>query len=820
MGNYQFNEIEAKWQKYWADTRAYETGENEKPKYYVLEMFPYPSGKIHMGHVRNYSIGDVVARFKQMRGFNVLHPMGWDAFGLPAENAAIKHGIHPDIWTKKNIQEMKEQLNTLGLSYDWNREVATCNEDYYKWTQWLFLKFYEKGLAYKKESRVNWCPSCETVLANEQAVGGHCERCDSKVGKKLLNQWYFKITDYAETLLEDIETLDGWPEKVKTMQKNWIGKSEGAEIDFPIEGYNHSLRVFTTRPDTIYGATYMVLAPEHPFVAELTAGTEYEAPVKELVDKLQHMSDIERTSTEIEKEGLFIGRYCKNPLSGELIPIYIANYVLIDYGTGAIMAVPAHDQRDMDFAKKYNIKITPVIEPAEKDNADENTAYDGNGIMVNSQEFNGLSNQEAYKKISEKLESLGVGKKTVSYRLRDWLLSRQRYWGVPIPVIYCEECGTVPVKEEELPVKLPTDIQFTGKGLSPLATSESFIHAPCPKCGKPGKRELDTMDTFVDSSWYFLRYADPKNEALPFDKEKIRYWMPVDQYIGGVEHAILHLLYARFFTKVINDLGYVELKEPFKNLLTQGMVLKDGAKMSKSKGNVVSPEEIIQKYGADTARLFVLFAAPPERDLEWSDQGVEGCYRFLNRVWRLVDEAKENDLFSGKATGESKEDKNLKYMIHHTIKRVTEDIEGRFNFNTAISGIMELVNELYRYKESNKATINGELLKEGISTVIVLLAPFAPHITEELWQLIDGKGSIHQLKWPEFDTSALIKDEIEVVIQINGKLKDKVTIPAEASKDEMEKIAMENEKIKAILAGSEIVKVITVPKKLVNIVIR
>lgn len=820
MGNYQFNEIEAKWQKYWADTRAYETGENEKPKYYVLEMFPYPSGKIHMGHVRNYSIGDVVARFKQMRGFNVLHPMGWDAFGLPAENAAIKHGIHPDIWTKKNIQEMKEQLNTLGLSYDWNREVATCNEDYYKWTQWLFLKFYAKGLAYKKESRVNWCPSCETVLANEQAVGGHCERCDSKVGKKLLNQWYFKITDYAETLLEDIETLDGWPEKVKTMQKNWIGKSEGAEIDFPIEGYNHSLRVFTTRPDTIYGATYMVLAPEHPFVAELTAGTEYEAPVKELVDKLQHMSDIERTSTEIEKEGLFIGRYCKNPLSGELIPIYIANYVLIDYGTGAIMAVPAHDQRDMDFAKKYNIKITPVIEPAEKDNADENTAYDGNGIMVNSQEFNGLSNQEAYKKISEKLESLGVGKKTVSYRLRDWLLSRQRYWGVPIPVIYCEECGTVPVKEEELPVKLPTDIQFTGKGLSPLATSESFIHAPCPKCGKPGKRELDTMDTFVDSSWYFLRYADPKNEALPFDKEKIRYWMPVDQYIGGVEHAILHLLYARFFTKVINDLGYVELKEPFKNLLTQGMVLKDGAKMSKSKGNVVSPEEIIQKYGADTARLFVLFAAPPERDLEWSDQGVEGCYRFLNRVWRLVDEAKENDLFSGKATGESKEDKNLKYMIHHTIKRVTEDIEGRFNFNTAISGIMELVNELYRYKESNKATINGELLKEGISTVIVLLAPFAPHITEELWQLIDGKGSIHQLKWPEFDTSALIKDEIEVVIQINGKLKDKVTIPAEASKDEMEKIAMENEKIKAILAGSEIVKVITVPKKLVNIVIR
>ncbi len=820
MGGYEFNEIEAKWQKYWSDTKAYETEENEKPHYYVLEMFPYPSGKIHMGHVRNYSIGDVLARFKQMRGFNVLHPMGWDAFGLPAENAAIKHGIHPDIWTKKNIQEMKDQLNTLGLSYDWNREVATCNEDYYRWTQWLFLKFYEKGLAYKKESRVNWCPSCETVLANEQAVGGLCERCDSKVEKKMLNQWYFKITDYAETLLADIETLDGWPEKVKTMQKNWIGKSEGAEVDFQIENYPQSLKVFTTRPDTICGVTYMVLAPEHPYVADLVKGTEYEEPVKEFVTRLQHMSDIERTSTEIEKEGIFIGHYCKNPLSGELIPIYIANYVLVDYGTGAIMAVPAHDQRDMDFANKYGIKIVPVIEPINQDQLEKDKAFDGDGLMINSHGFNGLSNREAYGKITERLEALGVGKRTISYRLRDWLLSRQRYWGVPIPIIYCEDCGAVPVKVENLPVKLPTDIQFTGKGLSPLATSESFIKAPCPHCGKLGKRELDTMDTFVDSSWYFLRYADPKNEILPFDKEKVRYWLPVDQYIGGVEHAILHLLYARFFTKVINDLGYIELKEPFKNLLTQGMVLKDGAKMSKSKGNVVSPEETIQKYGADTARLFVLFAAPPERDLEWSDQGVEGCYRFLNRVWRLADEARENHLFAPGAGSVSKEDKNLKYMIHHTIKRVTEDIEGRFNFNTAISGIMELVNDLYKYKESNKGAINGELFKEGISTVIILMAPFAPHITEELWRQIGGEGSVHQLDWPQYQTSALVKDEIEVVIQINGKVRDKITIPSDITKAEMEKLAMENEKINTMLAGAEIVKIIAVPKKLVNIVIK
>lgn len=819
MANYPFKEIEVKWQNHWKEHKHFKTVENDKPKYYVLEMFPYPSGKIHMGHVRNYSIGDVVARFKKMLGFNVLHPMGWDAFGLPAENAAIKHGIHPDVWTTKNIEEMKEQLDLLGLSYDWDREVATCSPDYYRWTQWIFLQFYKKGLAYKKESRVNWCPSCETVLANEQVVGGLCERCDSKVGKKLLNQWYFKITDYAEELLQEINNLQGWPDKVKIMQSNWIGKSTGAEINFSIENSDKALTVFTTRPDTIFGATYMVLAPEHPYVAELVKGTEYQEGVTELITKLQHMSDIERTATDIEKEGIFIGHYAINPLSGKKIPIYIANYVLIDYGTGAIMAVPAHDQRDLDFARKYNIEVLPVIQPEDAENFTiEAEAFDESGIMINSGDFNGLASDEAYEKIANLLEEKGVGKKTISYRLRDWLLSRQRYWGTPIPIIYCDSCGTVPVDEANLPVALPTDIQFTGTGLSPLTTSPSFLEAPCPSCGRMGRRETDTMDTFVDSSWYFLRFTDSNNLELPFAKDKTDYWMPVDQYIGGVEHAILHLLYARFFTRVMKDLNLVSEAEPFKNLLTQGMVLKDGAKMSKSKGNVVSPEEIINKYGADTARLFVLFAAPPERDLEWSDQGVEGCFRFLNRVWRLAIEALDSNLYSQTTSIDSKEDKNIKYMIHNTIKRVTDDIEGRFNFNTAISAVMELVNELYKYKELE--SINGELLREGVSSVIILLAPFAPHFSEELWSITKGEGSVHQLPWPQYDERAIVKDEVEVVIQINGKLKDKLTIPSDMSKEAMEELAFNNEKIQGLLEGKSIIKVISVPKKLINIVVK
>lgn len=821
MATYDYKKIETKWQQKWSEDKLFSTYDENHPKYYVLEMFPYPSGKIHMGHVRNYSIGDVVARYKKMKGFNVLHPMGWDAFGLPAENAAIKHGIHPAIWTKQNIEDMKEQLNALGLSYDWDREVATCNEDYYKWTQWIFLQFYNKGLAYKKESRVNWCPSCETVLANEQVVGGTCERCDSAVGKKMLNQWYFKITDYAERLLEDIKLLEGWPNKVKIMQENWIGKSVGGEIDFAIEDFSESLKVFTTRPDTVFGATYMVLAPEHPYVQELVKDTDYEEPVKAFVEKLQHLSDIDRTSTDTEKEGLFIGRYCINPLSGKKIPIYIANYVLVDYGTGAIMAVPAHDQRDLDFARKYDIEVLPVIKPASETNfviGDE--AYTEEGIMTNSGDFNGLESKSAFDKICDLLEKEGKGKRTVSYRLRDWLLSRQRYWGTPIPIVYCDSCGIVPVKESDLPVKLPLDVKFTGAGLSPLTTSESFMYTPCPTCGKPAKRETDTMDTFVDSSWYFLRYADARNNESVFEKNAVNYWMPVDQYIGGVEHAILHLLYSRFFTKVLKDLELLDVEEPFKNLLTQGMVLKDGAKMSKSKGNTVSPEEIIEKYGADTARLFVLFAAPPERDLEWSDQGVEGCSRFLNRVWRLVEEALSNNMLEGAEKPFTKEDKDLNYMIHKTIKRVTEDIEGRFNFNTAVSGIMELVNDLYKYKEIDKNDLNNSLFKQGIETVILLLSPFAPHVTEELWEKIGYDTSAYLMQWPQYNPQAVLKDEVEIVIQINGKVREKMMVSINTPKEELEKMAVENEKIKQLLEGKEVVKVVAIPKKLVNIVVK
>ncbi|TCO79027.1 leucine--tRNA ligase [Marinisporobacter balticus] len=821
MAKYDFSTIETKWQKRWEEDKIFQTIEDEKEKYYVLEMFPYPSGKLHMGHVRNYSIGDVIARFKKMKGYNVLHPMGWDSFGLPAENAAIKHGIHPNKWTWENIEEMREQLKQLGISYDWDREVATCHPDYYKWTQWIFLQLYKNGLAYKKNYAVNWCPSCETVLANEQVVGGYCERCDSVVGKKELDQWYFKITDYADKLLEDIEMLEGWPEKVKIMQKNWIGKSVGAEVEFKIENTDKVLNVFTTRPDTIYGVTYMVLAPEHPYVTELTLGSEYEQKVLDFKNKLQHLSEIERTATNVEKEGLFTGRYAINPLNDKKIPIYIANYVLMDYGTGAIMAVPAHDERDFDFAKKYNIEIIPVIKPKD-DRVDVNhltEAYTNEGVMVNSERFDGLDSKEALVQMSDYLGEEGLGKKTINFRLRDWLISRQRYWGTPIPIVYCDKCGTVPVPEDELPLKLPTDVVFSGKGESPLTTSEAFMHTTCPKCGGTARRETDTMDTFVDSSWYFLRYADPTNKEKVFDFDKAKYWMDVDQYIGGVEHAILHLLYARFFTKVLHELGHCPVTEPFKNLLTQGMVLKDGTKMSKSKGNVVSPAEIIEKYGADTARIFILFAAPPERDLEWSDTAVEGCYRFLNRVWRVIDECKDFVRDAKAKDAQTKEDKQLKYMTHTTIRKLTEDVEGRFNFNTAISAIMELVNEIYKYKELGD-DCNKDLLKEALETVIVLLAPFAPHITEELWHNMGYSESVHNKMWPTYDKAAIVKDEVQVVIQINGKVKDKIEVSASTNKNELEKEALSNPKIIAMIEGKQIIKVIVVPKKLVNIVVK
>lgn len=821
IDKYNFSEIEKKWQTKWAEGDVFKVTEDpDKEKYYVLEMFPYPSGKLHMGHVRNYSIGDVLARFKKMKGFNVLHPMGWDSFGLPAENAAIKHGVEPSKWTWENIGEMREQLKELGLSYDWDREVATCHPDYYKWMQWIFIQFYKKGLAYKKENPVNWCPSCQTVLANEQVVDGKCERCKTLVGKKDLSQWYFKITDYAERLLDNLEELPGWPNKVKLMQKNWIGKSIGAEVTFEIDGFDKGLDVFTTRPDTLYGVTYMVMAPEHPYLKELVAGSEYKEPVNAYVDKVQHMSDIERTSTTNEKTGQFTGRYAINPLTGKKVPIFISDYVLMDYGTGAIMAVPAHDQRDFDFAKKFDLEIIPVVDSddPEVDVYDLKAAFAAEGTMINSEMFNGMNNKEAIEKIIDYLEEKKIGKKSINYKLRDWLISRQRYWGTPIPMIHCDDCGWVPEKEENLPVLLPADVQFTGKGESPLATSKTFVNTTCPVCGKPARRELDTMDTFLDSSWYFLRYCDPKNTEAPFSKEKVDYWMNVDQYIGGVEHAILHLMYARFFQMALYDLGLVSTEEPFKNLLTQGMVIKDGAKMSKSLGNVVSPAEIIDKYGADTARLFILFAAPPERELDWSDKGVEGSFRFINRVYRMVydfsqnySEVPESYEISGDA------DKNMAYWLNYAIKKVSDDIGERFNFNTAISTIMELVNEMYRYKEG---TVNPGLFGAAIKDLIIMLAPFVPHVTEEMWEHLGYEGSVHDQNWPEYDEKALVKDTVEIVVQVNGKIKEKLDIAGGLSREEMEKTAMENEKVKGLIEGKNVVKVIAVPGKLINIVVK
>jgi leucyl-tRNA synthetase len=823
---YDFAEIERKWQKRWETEGVFKREEDpNKEKYYMLEMFPYPSGNLHMGHVRNYSIGDVIARFKTMQGYNVIHPMGWDSFGLPAENAAIERGIHPDKWTRSNIDTMREQLKGLGFSYDWSREIATSSPEYYKWTQWLFLQFYKKGMAYKKKSSVNWCPSCETVLANEQVVNGGCERCSTEVTKKELEQWFFRITEYAQRLLDDIDKLEDWPEKVKIMQKNWIGRSEGAMVSFQIQGFDEKIEVFTTRPDTIYGVSSMVLAPEHPLVPKLVEGTEYEEPVKEFRKRMEHLSEISRTSTEAEKEGLFIGRYVINPMNGKEVPLFIANYVLMDYGTGAVMGVPAHDQRDFEFATKYNLPIIPVIKPRDEsidmDNLDQ--AFEADGVMINSGPFNGLDSKQGITKVIEYMEAKGIGEGKVNFRLRDWLISRQRYWGAPIPILYCDKCGMVPVPEEDLPVLLPTDVKFTGKGNSPLSTSESFVHTTCPKCGGSAKREVDTMDTFVCSSFYFLRFTDPNNHDHPFNMDKTKYWMPVDQYVGGVEHAILHLLYARFFTKVLYDMGLSPVEEPFSRLLTQGMVLKDGAKMSKSKGNTVSPEEIIAKYGADTARLFILFGAPPERDLEWSDQGVEGSFRFLNRIWRLVTESYQevmnNDL--GAEDTFSGQDKELRYVLHNTIKRVTTDIGERFNFNTAISAIMELVNATYDYLEKNRdGNLNRGILKEAITNMMIMLAPFSPHIASELWELVGMEGSVHDQKWPKWDPEALIKDEIEIVVQVNGKLRGRLTISAEATREEMEEIALGHEKIKESIAGKNIVKVIAVPKKLVNIVVK
>lgn len=821
---YNFTEIEKKWQDVWEKEDAFKTVEDyDKEKYYVLEMFPYPSGKLHMGHVRNYSIGDVIARFKRLKGYNVLHPMGWDSFGLPAENAAIKNDIHPAIWTDSNIAEMHRQLQGLGFSYDWDREVATCKEEYYKWMQWIFIQFYNKGLAYKKDNPVNWCPSCQTVLANEQVVDGCCERCHTPVTKKRLSQWYLKITDYADRLLKDLDKMPGWPEKVKLMQKNWIGRSTGAEVTFEIENFSKKLQIYTTRPDTLFGVTYMVLAPEHPFVPELTNGTEYEAAVKAYQEECQHKSEIERTSLTKEKTGVFTGCYGINPVNGKRVPIFISDYVMMDYGTGAIMAVPAHDQRDFEFAKKFDLDIVPVVDSRnpEIDINNLTEAFVAEGTMINSGKYTGMNNKEAIEEITKDLETDGLGKAQVNYKLRDWLISRQRYWGCPIPMVYCEECGWVPEKEENLPVKLPTDVEFTGKGDSPLKTSKTFGETTCPCCGKKAVREFDTMDTFVDSSWYFLRYCDAHNSEKPFDKKKADYWMNVDQYIGGVEHAILHLLYARFFQMVMHDLGLVDAEEPFDNLLTQGMVIKDGAKMSKSLGNIVSPEEIQAKYGADTARLFILFAAPPEKELDWSDAGVEGSYRFLNRVYRLVQEY-VNEIrgdFRGSETItiQSAEDKALNFQLNATVKKVTEDAGGRFSFNTAISSIMELVNALYKYKQGE---VNVPLMNDAIEKLILILNPFVPHITEELWNNLGHEDRVYQQNWPEFDPAALELETVEIIVQVNGKLKDKMAFEKNAEKSAIEEAALASERVQDAIAGKSVVKTIVVPNKLINFVVK
>jgi len=830
---YSFPEIESKWQKEWVENKAYKTEQDSsKPKYYALAMFPYPSGDLHMGHVRNYSIVDVIARYKRMTGHNVLHPIGWDAFGLPAENAAIKHQTPPADWTWKNIANMRRQLQEMGISYDWDREMATCHPGYYKWTQWLFLEFHKHGLVYKKKAAVNWCPSCATVLANEQVVDGGCERCDTLVTKKSLEQWFFKITDYAEVLLQDLDKLPEWPEKVKTMQRNWIGRSEGVEVQFALAERPEKISVYTTRIDTLLGVSYVVLAPEHPLVLELVSGTAYEADTLAFIEKMKGLNEIARTSTDAEKEGLFVGAYCLNPLSGKKVPIWIANYVLLEYGTGAVMGVPAHDERDFEFATKYSLEIKTVIVPpgssSEEKDQPLKAAFTGEGVMVNSDAFDGLGSDEALERIADEAERLGIGQRKVNFRLRDWLISRQRYWGAPIPMIYCDSCGTVPVPQEQLPVMLPPDVVFKS-GENPLATSPSFIETTCPKCGGVARRETDTMDTFACSSWYFLRYTDPRNTEEAFSKKTVNQWMNVDQYVGGVEHAILHLLYARFFTKALKDFGYLEADEPFQNLLTQGMVCMNGSKMSKSKGNVVSPGAIIGKYGADTARLFILFAAPPERDLEWSDQGVEGCYRFLNRVWRLVVQYElllrgvEGQASASKDQADRWEhlDKLGKEMRRHThlaIQRVTTDIGKRYNFNTAISTIMEWVNALYIYKE--QPTADAAVGREALEGILMLLAPIAPHITEELWRELGHTESIHLQPWPEVDEAALVQDEVTVILQVNGKVRERIQVAADISAAELEKLVLAQPKVMEWTQGKTIVKVITVPGKLVNIVVK
>jgi leucyl-tRNA synthetase len=855
---YSPKQIEKKWQESWDNSALFEAKElPDREKYYLLEMFPYPSGRIHMGHVRNYTIGDVIARYKMMIGKNVLHPMGWDAFGLPAENAAIDNNTHPAKWTYSNIDHMKSQLKMMGFSYDWKREVATCDPDYYRWEQLVFIKMFEKGLAYKKRTHVNWCDLCQTVLAKEQVEDGCCWRhTNREVTIKEMDSWYFKLTDYAEDILKKCDDLTGWPERVITMQKNWIGKSFGAIIKFPLAGSDQVIDVFTTRPDTVFGATFMCFAPEHLMLRDMIKGTPEEKDVLAFIDRNMKIAGFIRTAEFTEKEGIFTGRYAVNPLTGDKIPIYVANFVLADYGTGAIMCVPTHDQRDFEFASKYNLKKKVVITPLDTE-LDANTmtkAYEGQGVLVNSGRFNGIPNLKAIEEIALYLESQGMGSKTVNFRIRDWNISRQRYWGSPIPMLYCEKCGVVPVAEKDLPVVLPLNKELRQGGGSPLPFEPDFYETKCPKCNGIARRETDTMDTFVESSWYFARYASPRYDKAPVNTESVKYWLPVDQYIGGIEHAILHLLYSRFFTRVLKDLGYVHIDEPFKNLLTQGMVCKEteecpdhgylfpdevkddkctkcGAmvirgrslKMSKSKKNVVDPALLVDTYGADTVRMFCLFASPPERDLEWSDQGVEGAYRFLNRVWRLVDDNIDNLKNAPKVNEEALNSdlKALNRKIHETVKKVTNDIEDRFHFNTAISAVMELVNEVYRYMSDTKEISEGawSVIRETAEKTILLLAPVVPHITEELWHMLGHDGYLIQTGWPGYNEGALEKDTKLVVVQVNGKVRSKIEVPAGFTDKEIEEKALSDEKVKGFIGDKGIKKIFVVQQKLVNIVI-
>jgi leucyl-tRNA synthetase len=823
-GRYDFASIEAKWQKHWLSEHIFKVSEDPgRRKYYLLEMFPYPSGRIHMGHVRNYSIGDVIARFKRMQGYNVLHPMGWDAFGLPAENAALKHDTQPAKWTYENIDYMKSQLQRMGFSYDWDRELATCDPEYYRWEQLFFIKMYEKGLVYRRMTSVNWCESCQTVLANEQVIDGQCWRCDNQVLPQDMHGWFFRITDYADELLAECDNLTGWPEKVITMQRNWIGKSIGAEIDFPVAGSDQVLKIFTTRPDTIYGATFMSVAPEHPLVA-LSRDTDRAEQVAQFVRETKIARKQQKPDEEIEKEGVFIGHYCINPYTGDRIPIFTANFVLMEYGTGAVMAVPAHDQRDFEFARKYNLPIKVVVQPHGKqlDSASLAAAFEDPGFLTDSEQFNGLSSEEAKVSITAFAEQQGFGKAMTTYRLRDWGISRQRYWGTPIPMVHCSTCGMQPVPEADLPVVLPPDAKPDKSGRSPLHTLESFYKTTCPGCGGEARRETDTMDTFVESSWYFARYACPDFSAGPLDRDRVNYWLPVDQYIGGVEHAILHLLYARFFTKVLRDLNYLATSEPFKNLLTQGMVIKDGAKMSKSKGNVVDPDKLIEEYGADTVRLFSLFAAPPERDLEWSNKGVEGASRFLNRVYRFV-EGNKDMLTSAPGQLPAEPDEKSRVLhrkTHQTIRKVTQDLENDFHFNTAIAAVMELVNlMLSLVSEESAHDIAPAAVKEAVDATLLLLSPMTPHFCSELWEISGHETLLENESWPAFNSESAKEDEVVVVLQVNGKVRSRLLVSPDIGDEELKELSLQDDKVQKFVGSKSIRKVIVVPRKLVNVVV-